>query len=192
MGNACRQGKSSIFAGGISSAYLSGMLVDSALKVYNSGSTNIWEFVWSGREFVLLHRSNPGLWIVLCRTKMYVGGEGTVGSAGFPVSSILTRHMLPGGGIPISTHHTACQGAEELRGWSVVYSEGERWGGLFRSRWDDRCGVDHPGSGTASGWLGPDQNGFSWVLDGSTLAVLGELQGYPVGVYLCHLHFPFW
>lgn len=41
--------------------------------------------------------------------------------------------------------------------------------------------------------LGPDRNGFSWVLGGSTLAALGEegVQGYLVGVYLCHLRFPF-
>lgn len=44
--------------------------------------------------------------------------------------------------------------------------------GLFRSRWDDRCGVDRPGSGIAPGWLGPGRNGFSRVLDGSALAVL--------------------
>lgn len=45
--------------------------------------------------------------------------------------------------------------------------------GLFRSRWDDRCGVDRPGSGIAPGWLGPGRNGFSWVLDGSAPAILG-------------------
>lgn len=30
------------------------------------------------------------------RRWMYVGGEGTVGSAGSPANSILKRHMLPG------------------------------------------------------------------------------------------------
>lgn len=58
------------------------------------------------------------------------------------------------------------------------------------SRWNDRCGVDRPGSGTAPGWLGPHQTGFLWVLDGSALALLGHMDARLGFIYVIRVSFP--
>lgn len=161
------------------------MLVDSVLQVYireaqASGSL-------FGRVGDLFHSIAPIPDCTrLCRTQRC---EGTVGSASCPWEQHLEATHAARVFQSI-TRYTTCQGLKSCVAVVLSRFRGEERWGSFRSRWDDRCGVDHPGSGTAPGWLGLTETAFSWVLGGSTLARLG-IAGYPIGGLFVPFAFPF-